>query len=112
MADARREREPETEAAGRDYELQMDLLATAAKIVMHLDLDWLAETVVRAHTVTPILDPTAYRDGMGNLRDQERLIRAAIELRDAAVGISGQVYPQAARRIATQIREEEGDEAP
>ena len=27
------------------------------------------------HTVAPMLDPTAYRDGMGNLDEQEALLR-------------------------------------
>ena len=66
------------------YEAEMNVLVSMARMILILDLDWMLATVERAHTTMPILDPTAYRDGMGNLRDQEKILRAAMGLRDAA----------------------------
>jgi hypothetical protein len=66
------------------YEAEMNVLASMARMVLILDLDWMLETVQRAHAVSPILDPTAYREGLGNLRDQEKILRAAMGFRDAA----------------------------
>ena len=70
-------------AAAERYVTEMDKLAKLGRDAATIDIDWLLATVGRAHTVGPILDPTGYRDGLGRLRDQERLLRAAKPFRDA-----------------------------
>lgn len=59
------------------YKQQMDLLVLAARIVGDADLEWLQKTVERAHSVVPVLDPTAYRNGLEELKTQERFLKAA-----------------------------------
>lgn len=51
---------------------QVGLLATCVEDIPVTDM---LQHIGHLHTVAPILDPTAYRDGMGNLEQQEKLLR-------------------------------------
>lgn len=61
------------------FRATMDLLAGLSVPFARLDLSMVDEAITdcrRVHTVAPILDPTAYRDGMDRLRDNEKFLRA------------------------------------
>ena len=60
---------------------QIMLLASA---LLALDLDGFLARIGRAHALAPILDPTLYRDGVGNLTKIEDVARA---LRQAQASI-------------------------
>lgn len=61
------------------------------------DLEWVLATIRQAHALAPVLDPTAYRDGVQNLRDQEELFRPLLT---AATALAPAIAKHdAARRI-------------
>jgi hypothetical protein len=61
------------------------------------DLEWVLTTIHHAHTLGPVLDPTAYRDGMQNLQDQEELFRPLFEAARTIAPVIAR--HEAARRI-------------
>lgn len=69
-------------------ELVFDSLAAIVGALDAMPLGRLLSTVVTHRTTAPLLDPTAYiNGGAKNLEDQERLLRAAINLVDVARAI-------------------------
>ena len=84
-----------------DEDVEMDdirYLAEWARIqplillVADIPVTEMLQQIGHIHTVAPILDPTAYRNGMGNLEEQEALLRglapfvkAARRVRERAV---------------------------
>lgn len=68
--------------AAAKYQVQMNAVVSICRAVRKLDVDWMLATIERAHAVSPIVEPTAYRDGVENLRDQERILRHVKALKD------------------------------
>lgn len=58
------------------YESSMRQAGMLAQLLVSSieQLDFVLTTVDRAHAVAPMLDPTAYRNGMGNLDDAQALV--------------------------------------
>lgn len=61
------------------------------------DLEWVLTTIQHAHTLGPVLDPTAYREGMQDLKDVEELFQPLYTAAQALEPIHAK--HQAARRI-------------
>jgi hypothetical protein len=63
-----------------DYPAELDKLVMLVRLAANLevDLDRLRQVVSDADTVMPFLDPTAWMQGEGNLRDQSRLLDFAV----------------------------------
>lgn len=76
------------DAEQRKYEEHMNGLVVCCQILEQIDLEWCAATITHTHAVGPILMPTEYRDGLADLRDQEKLICAARELQRVAREVS------------------------
>jgi hypothetical protein len=73
---------------GDEYTETMDVAVAAARMLLALgdDLDQARATSMRAETLGPILEPTAYlRGGADNVGDQLRFLDAAIHLRDVCL---------------------------
>lgn len=70
------------ESGEEEYVAEMSQLVMICRLVLRIDFAGLENTISKAHTVGPILDPTAYRDGMRNLKDQEQIVRAAKRFRE------------------------------
>lgn len=64
-----------------EYSEQFELIKTAALILQSVDLAKVQATISNAHSVGPIVDPTAYRSGMDNLRQQQEAVDAAAPLK-------------------------------
>ena len=81
------------------YIAAANCFATLARVLADSkdDLEWVLATIQHAHALGPVLDPTAYRDGMQNLQDQEELFRPLCTAAQALEPILAK--HQAARRI-------------
>ena len=53
-------------------------------LVVDIPVTEMLQQVTRMHTIAPILDPTAYRNGMRNLEEQEALLRGLAAFVNAA----------------------------
>lgn len=62
--------------AARDYVAKMDRLCLLAGLLKDEPIVEMLNHIEHLHAVAPILDPTAYRDGMKNLDDQRDLLEA------------------------------------
>lgn len=60
----------------KDFKAEFDRLMLMVPVAAMVDTEFLQRTISIAHSAGPILDPTAYRGGMGNLEDQQRLLNA------------------------------------
>lgn len=61
---------------GESYEDVMNRLILLAQVLADNadDINQCLSHITRVHSIAPILDPTAYRNGMGNLDDQASLL--------------------------------------
>jgi hypothetical protein len=59
-----------------DYKAEFDRIGLIARVASDIDVDRIQDVISTAHTVMPIMDPTAYMRGMGNLEDQQELLSA------------------------------------
>jgi len=78
--------ERQTVMTADDFKMTWDLILTVcrtAQLVSIEDVETLLETANRAHSIMPILDPTAYRNGMGNLKEQAIIGKAFLGLLQA-----------------------------
>lgn len=68
-----------------DFQTEADRLILASRLVAETDPGRLLDEISRAHTLGPILDPTAYKGALdrGDLDRLTRLARAAVELQRA-----------------------------
>lgn len=88
MSEARQPFRDDPEDAAR-YRTYFDLMAVAAGMMRAIDFDFIERTISYSEGVGPILDPTGYRSGAKNLRDQKKLAEAARAFKEAADGIAG-----------------------
>lgn len=73
------------------YEENMNMLATVARLLQGIDLEYISATLDYAEALGPIVQPTEYRDGgLTNLRDQRKLVNAAKQMRLAANEITAE----------------------
>ncbi len=73
------------------YEENMNMLATVARLLQGIDLEYLSDTIRYAEALGPIVQPTEYRDGgLDELRDQRKLVNAAKEMRLVAEEITAE----------------------
>lgn len=82
-----------------EFKATWDALLTIARMVLMVertDIVKLIETADMGDALGPILDPTAYRRGMGNLEDQRTIGNALLNLRDAVQWVND--HPGLARR--------------
>lgn len=81
-----------------DFQTEADRLILASRLVAETEPGRLIDEISRAHTLGPILDPTAYKGALdrGHLDQVARLARAAFEL----------------RRVFREVAEELGLETP
>ena len=66
-----------------EYEAMFGMIVNSARILDIVPMREMLDTVNRADSVGPILDPTAYMKGMKNLPPQRRVLEAAIALHKA-----------------------------
>lgn len=73
------------------YETQAAVLAFICRTMYYtdIDLDYLEGSVSYAHAAGPVLEPAAYKEGIGNLRDMERLVRAYKAFRAEVEAVAG-----------------------
>lgn len=83
-----------------DTKEQMNRLVLLVQLLGDIPVQELLENLNHAHSVMPIVDPTAYRDGMGNLSWQEKILAKALLLQQvweavkSEAGIEEHQYPQ------------------
>lgn len=68
--------EPACEKEPYDYKAEFDKIGLIARVASEIDVDRIQDVISRAHSIGPILDPTAYMRGMQNLEDQQELLTA------------------------------------
>ncbi len=68
--------------ADTTFQIEADKLMIGCAFLADVELDAIANTVSRAHSIAPILDPTAYQRQLhsGHMDDAARLARLAAEL--------------------------------
>lgn len=54
-------------------------------IILEMDLAGFLDSISRAHTMAPLLDPTSYREAMDNLIPLEEMARALHKCRQELV---------------------------
>jgi hypothetical protein len=59
-----------------DYAYELQRMGFVMQLAQTIRIDECESHLSRVHAIGPIQDPTAYRDGMQNLEDQGRMIRA------------------------------------
>lgn len=69
-----------TEQFKETWQVILNICRTAQLVEVE-DVQKLLETVDRAESIMPILDPTAYRDGAKNLDEQAVIARAFLAFR-------------------------------
>lgn len=64
-----------------DFKGEVDKMLLAARVIADLNLAGIVDTVSRAHTLGPFVDPTRYRDALhrGDMDRVGRLAAALIE---------------------------------
>lgn len=62
---------------------QIELYAGLANLIPLADAQAVLDEIGRTETLMPILDPTAYRNIMGNIPGHARLVRAFVTFRSA-----------------------------
>lgn len=64
-----------------DVKTEADKMLLAMRFLADVEIGKISETVERAHTIAPFLDPTAYRDALqrGDMDDIRRLADALKE---------------------------------
>ena len=60
---------------GHEYLAHMAQVVALAQCVEDIPVTDMLQHIGHLHTVAPILDPTSYRNGMGNLEQQEKILR-------------------------------------
>lgn len=70
-------------------------VAEVAQRIAHLPIERMLEVCRAAHTLGPILDPTAYAQGMGNVREMEELL-------EPLLGVKATVQAMKAKALAAQ----------
>jgi hypothetical protein len=63
-----------------EYQAAVAVCATTAGVLTHVDLPAILESIEKAHTVGPILDPTLYRDKRKAMEEDAELLKAALPL--------------------------------
>ena len=63
-------------AGGHEYKADMDKAVLFCQVLITLPVEKMANHLEHVHAVAPILDPTAYRNGMDNLEQQAAVVRA------------------------------------
>lgn len=66
-----------------EYEAMFGMIVNSARILDFVPMQKMLDTVNRADSIGPILDPTAYMKGMKNLPPQRRVLEAAIAFHKA-----------------------------
>jgi hypothetical protein len=61
-----------------EYKALMDQAVAALQEVMRVDAQRIAASINHVHSFGAILDPTAYRNGMSNLDDQQVIAQAIL----------------------------------
>lgn len=64
------------EAGGHEYKSDMDKAVLFCQVLVSIPVEKMANHLAHVHAVAPILDPTAYRNGMENLEQQAAVVRA------------------------------------
>ena len=83
------EREEAADSAPFDYRATMDRVSLFTGMLADMagEIAQALNMITHVHSVAPILDPTAYRKGMGNLEDAAAILHplhtAAVALRKA-----------------------------
>lgn len=77
--------EPRPLIAQIDTKARMDMVMIGVQFFLEVvpDVSDLLSNIEVTHTLGPILDPTAYRDGMANLRWQTDILRGVQQLQRA-----------------------------
>lgn len=67
--------------ANAQYVAAANTFLTMARVLADSkdDLEWVLETIAKAHALMPVLDPTAYRSQQQNLTDQAELFRPLLD---------------------------------
>lgn len=76
-----------------DFKAEADKMLLAARFLADLDLDSITETAERAHSLGPIVDPTAYRDALQS-GDLEAVAALAAALKPAAKIFRERIAPK------------------
>lgn len=63
-----------------DWRPTMDRLCMLAGLLRDEPIAEMIQAIDHLHAIAPILDPTAYRDGMNNLEAQTKLLRALLRV--------------------------------
>ena len=73
-----------------EYRMNMDLVASAARLLLLVPVAELLDIVNHSETVGPILEPTAYqRGGADRLHEQRQVLEAALVLQGVARRFTG-----------------------
>ena len=93
---------PPREVAPFDYAVTMDRVTMCASLLADMleDLERASATISQAHTLGPILDPTAYRRGMKNLDDSAALLGPMLTAARQARRVIAELKEKAAARAA------------
>jgi len=91
---------PEREAEPFDFAATMDGVTLCASFLADMleDLERASATISQAHTLGPILDPTAYRRGMKNLDDSAALLGPMLTASRQARRVIAELKTKAAAR--------------
>lgn len=74
-----------------------------ARQVAQLPVERMLDVVRRTHTLGPILDPTAYKAGMANLRDMEELLEPMLGLKATVQAIVARAVQEARGRLGRAL---------
>ena len=67
-----------------EYSILVNQLGLFAKLIKDLKLAEMLNTITHLETVGPMLDPTAYRSGMGNLQRIRKIAESAYKFQQDA----------------------------
>lgn len=87
---------------GESYTEVMDRLMLLAQVLADNadDINQCLNHITHVHSIAPILDPTAYRNGMGNLDDQASLLAPMAKAANAVAPIIERVRQKARDKAA------------
>lgn len=84
-----------------EYRDAMDILTNQVRVISMLPLEIMLETVERAESVGYLfVAPMDYTTGLDNLRDQKKILRAALGAKKAVEEITASATEKAPRRCA------------
>jgi len=93
---------------GAEYTAIAAQLGALAAVVADMPLADFLATISRAESLGPIMDPTAFRDGMQNLEDARQLAEGAMKFQRAAKEVRAAALNRLAVRAARSARDAEG----